>query len=108
MNPCAATVPAALFRLAEGLPCNFWSFRDCFVIFRLCYCNFNVILLFICFGIVFCIVDVKEKKRKKDKTMIKKREMCVCVCVFFLCMLLNQIKNEFNILIYMHKYLKDR
>jgi len=54
-----------LFRLAEGLPCNFWSFRDCFVIFRLCYCNFNIILLFICFGIVFCIVDVKEKERKK-------------------------------------------
>jgi hypothetical protein len=53
-----------LFWLAEGLPCNFWSFRDCFVIFRLCYCNFNVILLFICFGIVFCIVDVKEKKER--------------------------------------------
>jgi hypothetical protein len=59
----AATVHA----VPEGLPCNFWSFRDCFVIFRLCYCNFNVILLFICFGIVFCIVDVKEKKRKERK-----------------------------------------
>jgi len=79
-----------LFRLAEGLPCNFWSFRDCFVIFRLCYCNFNVILLFICFGIVFCIVDVKEKKRKekkrkKDKTMIKKRCVCVFVYFFYVC-----------------------
>jgi hypothetical protein len=57
----ATTVPA----LAEGLPCNFWSFRDCFVILRLCYCNFNVIFLFIGFEIVFCIVDVKEKKRKR-------------------------------------------
>jgi hypothetical protein len=37
----AATVPA----LAEGLPCNFWSFRDCFVIFRLCYCNIIVIFV---------------------------------------------------------------
>ena len=33
VNPRAATVPAALFRLAEVLPCNFWSFRDHF-------CNF--------------------------------------------------------------------
>ena len=34
--------------------------------------------------------------------------MCVFV-YFFLCMLLNQKKKkEFNILIYMHKYLKDR
>jgi hypothetical protein len=50
----------------------------------------------------------QKKKEKKEKIIIE-REMCVCVCVFFLCMLLNQkIKNEFNILIYMLKYLKDR
>jgi len=53
-------------------------------------------------------VDVKKKKRKrkekKEKIIIEKE---MCVCVFFLCMLLNK-KNEFNILIYMHKYLKDR
>jgi len=31
------------------------------------------------------------------------------VCVFFLCMIIeSKKKNEFNILIYMHKYLKDR
>jgi hypothetical protein len=82
-----------LFRLAEGLPCNFWSFRDCFVIFRLCYCNFNVILLFICFGIVFCIVDVKEKKRKEKKEKIIIEKEIVCVCVFFLCILLNKKMN---------------
>jgi hypothetical protein len=33
----AATVPA----VAEGLPCNFWSFRGCFVNFKL----FNVIVI---------------------------------------------------------------
>jgi len=54
-------------------------------------------------------VDVKKKKRKekKEKIIIEK-EMCVFV-YFFLCMLLNQKKKkEFNILIYMHKYLKDK
>jgi len=49
----------------------------------------------------------KGKKEKKEKIIIEK-EMCVCLCIF-LCMLLNKRKkNEFNILIYMHKYLKDR
>jgi len=39
----------------------------------------------------------------------KKVKRCVCVCIFFLGMLLNKkIKNEFNTLIYMLKYLKDR
>jgi hypothetical protein len=99
----ATTVPA----LAEGLPCNFWSFRDCFVIFRLCYSNFNVIFLFICLEIVFCIVDVKKKRKEKKGKIIIEKEICVCLC-FFLCMLLNQKeKNEFNILFYMHNYLKD-
>jgi len=76
----ATTVPA----LAEGLPCNFWSFRDCFVIFRLCYCNFNVIFLFIGFEIVFCIVDVKkkEKKRKERENNNRKRDVCVFVYIF--------------------------
>jgi hypothetical protein len=63
--------------------------------------------LFIGFEIVFCIVDVKEKKRKERENNDRKRDVCVFV-YFFLCMLLNQRKNEFNILIYMHKYLKDR
>ena len=85
----ATTVPA----LAEGLPCNFWSFRDCFVIFRLCYCNFNVIFLFIGFEIVFCIVDVtkKEEERKRKgkerKEKYSEKEMCglyfVYECFFF-------------------------
>jgi hypothetical protein len=37
------TVPA----VAEGLPCNFWIFRDCFFckFFRLCYCNIIVIFV---------------------------------------------------------------
>jgi len=95
-----------LFRLAEGLPCNFWSFRDCFVIFRLCYCNFNVIFLFICFEIVFCVVDVKEKKRKERENNNRKKEMCVCF--FFMYVIEIKKKNEYNILIYMHKNLKDR
>ena len=36
-RPRAATVPA----VAEGLPCNFWSFRGYFVNFKL----FNVIFV---------------------------------------------------------------
>ena len=52
-------------------------------------------------------MDVKkEKKRKKDKTMIEK-EMFVFVYFFYVCYWIKE-KNEFNILIYMHKYLKDR
>ena len=39
--------------------------------------------------------------------MIEK-EMCVCLCIlFYVCYWIKE-KNEFNILIYMHKYLKDR
>jgi hypothetical protein len=48
----------------------------------------------------------KEKKRKEKKKYSKRN---VCVLVFFLCMLLkSKEKNEFSILIYMLKYLKDR
>jgi len=51
-------------------------------------------------------VDVKKRKEKKEKIIIEKE---MCVCLFFLCMLLNQKKkNEFNILIYMHEYLKGQ
>jgi hypothetical protein len=54
-------------------------------------------------------VDVKKKKKKRKERENNNRKGDVCVCVFYLCMLLNQKKtNEFNILIYMHKYLKDR
>jgi hypothetical protein len=70
-----------------------------------CYCNFNVSFLFICFEIVFCIMDVKKKKEK----IIIEKEMCVCLCIFFMYIIeIKRKKNEFNILIYMHKYLKDR
>ena len=81
MGRRAATVHA----VPEGLSCNFWSFRDCFVIFRLCYCNFNVIFLFICFEVVFCIVDVKEKKRKERENNDRKRDVCVFVNFFNVC-----------------------
>ena len=51
----------------------------------------------------------KEKKEKEKEKIIIEKEMCVCLYVCFYVWLLNQKdkKNEFNILIYMHKYLKD-
>jgi hypothetical protein len=80
VNPRAASsggpwkdAPPPIPALAEGLPCNFWSFRDWFVIFRLCYCNFNVIFLFICLEIVFCIVDVKKKQKKRKEKKRKRK-----------------------------------
>ena len=57
------------------------------------------------FIILYCDVQ-KEKKRKERENNNRKRDVCVFV-YFVLCILLNK-KNEFNILIYMHKYLKDR
>jgi len=38
------------------------------------------------------------------------KKMCVCLKFFFICILLNQKdkKNEFNVLIYMLKYMKDK
>ena len=36
------------------------------------------------------------------------KEMCVWLCFFFMYVIESKKKNEFNILIYMHKYLKDR
>ena len=71
---------------------------------------FNVFFCLVDFFII-CNVDVtkKERKRKRKEKKKKKYSESVYVFVFFLCMLLNQRKkNEFNILIYMHKYLKDR
>jgi hypothetical protein len=91
---CSSTVAA----IPEGLLCNSWSFGGLFCKFGL----FNN--LFICFEFLFCIMDVKKKEKEKKKYS---KEMCVFV--FLLCILLNEKeKNEFNILIYMHKYLKDR
>jgi hypothetical protein len=65
--------------------------------------------LFICFEFLFCIVDVKKKEKEKKRKEKKKYSKEMCACLYFLCILLNQKeKNEFNILIYMRKYLKDR
>ena len=54
-------------------------------------------------------MDIKKKKRKekKEKIIIEK-EMCVFVFFFMYVIESKEIKNEFYILIYMHKYLKDR
>jgi len=38
--------------------------------------------LFICFEVVFCIVDVKEKKRKERENNDRKRDVCVFVYFF--------------------------
>jgi hypothetical protein len=71
-----------------------------------CYCNFNVIFCLFVLKLYFCTVDVKKTK-KKEKIINKKRGVCVCV-FFFMYVIEIKRKNEFNILIYMHKYLKER
>ena len=45
------------------------------------------------------------KKKMEEKIINKKRGVCVCV-FFFMYVIEIKRKNEFNILIYMHKYLK--
>jgi len=51
-------------------------------------------------------------KRKEKRTKKKYSESeCVCLYFFMVVFIYDKIvkkKNEFNILIYMHKYLKDR
>jgi hypothetical protein len=68
LRRCIATVPV----VAEGLPCNFWSFRDYFV-------NFKLLMefLFSCFKFIFCIVDVKKKEKEKKRKRKGKKENTV-------------------------------
>jgi len=101
---CAATVPAPInpaehySGLQKVFPVNsrlFWG----------CYCNFNVFIVYL-FWIFILYCGCKKKRKRKEK---KKYSKEMCVCLYFLCILLNQKeKNEFNILIYMRKYLKYR
>jgi len=88
---------------AEGFPCNFRLFEDCFVKFEL----FDVIFIYF-LNIIICIVDVKRKreKEKNNKKKIKrkrnKRETKMHVCIYFrdLFMMRRQKNKEgFNILI---------
>ena len=58
---------------------------------------------------LICNVNVQKKKKRKKEKKRKNIVKEMCVLVFFLCMLLkSKEKNEFSILIYMLKYLKDR
>ena len=69
-------------------------------------------MYFFCLALIFLICNVMYKKNKKSKRKEREnnnRKRDVCVCVFFFMYVIEiKKKNEFNILIYMHKYLKDR
>jgi hypothetical protein len=54
---------------AEGFPCNFWSFEDCFVKFGL----FDVVFIIFEYYNLYCGCK-KGRKRKKKKNQKKKKK----------------------------------
>ena len=88
---------------SDGLQCNFWSFKDYFVIFKLINVIF-IYLFWIC--IYICKYGCKRKEKRKETKKIVKVYVCVfCIC-FYECFIyfliydkIAKIKKEFNILI---------